>query len=43
MARILDGLEELPTLRKIDLKDVRSVNQQFRGRVLEQGEPVYGK
>ena len=43
MARILDELEELPTLRKIDLVDLRATDQEFRGRVLEKGEQVFGK
>ena len=43
VARILDWLAVLPTLRKIDLIDVRSVNQEFRGRVLEHGELIFGK
>lgn len=41
--KIADALDELPTLRKIDLLDLQSVDQEFRVRVLREGVLVYGK
>jgi hypothetical protein len=40
---IADELEELPTLRKVDMVDLQAMDQEFRKRILQQGELVYGK
>ena len=42
MQKIADALDELPTLRKTDLVDLQAVGQEFRKRVLQHGELVYG-
>ena len=41
--KIADALDELPTLRRVDVLDLRSVDQEFRSRVLQEGVLVYGK
>jgi hypothetical protein len=41
--KIAEALDELATLRKIDVVDLQGVDQEFRKRVLQQGELVYGK
>lgn len=41
--KITEALDELPTLRKVDIVDLRAVGKEFRKRVLQQGELVYGK
>lgn len=41
--KIAEALDELPTLRKIDVVDLQAVDQAFRERVLQQGELVHGK
>jgi len=41
--KIAEALDELPTLRKVDIVDLQAVDQEFRKRVLKQGELVYGK
>lgn len=41
--KVTEALEELPTLRKVDILDLQAADQEFRKRVLEQGELVYGQ
>ena len=41
--KIADALDELPTLRRVDVLDLQSVDQEFRSRVLQEGVLVYGK
>lgn len=41
--KIADELEELPILRKVDILDLQAVDQEFRKRVLQQGELLYDK
>lgn len=41
--KIAEALDELPTLRKVDVVDLQAVGQEFRKRVLQHGELVYGK
>ncbi len=41
--KIADAMDELPTLRKVDLVDLQAVDREFRQRVLQQGELIYGK
>jgi predicted nucleotidyltransferase len=41
--KIADAMDELPTLRKVDVVDLQAVDQEFRERVLQQGEMIYGK
>ena len=38
---IASDLDQLPTLRKIDVVDLHTVGQQFRKSVLERGELLY--
>lgn len=40
---ITDALEELPTLRRVDIVDLHAVDLNFRNRVVEDGELIYGK
>ena len=42
MQEIANALDELPTLRKVDVVDLQAVDQEFRTRVMHQGELVYG-
>ena len=42
LQKVADALDELPTLRKIDLVDLQAVDQGFRNRVLQQAELVHG-
>jgi predicted nucleotidyltransferase len=41
--KIADAMDELPTLRKIDVVDLQAVDREFRQRVLRQGELIYGQ
>jgi hypothetical protein len=41
--KIADAVDELPTLRKVDVVDLQAVDREFRQRVLQQGELIYGK
>lgn len=41
--KVTEALDELPTLRKVDVVDLQAVDREFRKRVLQQGELVYGK
>jgi predicted nucleotidyltransferase len=41
--KIADAMDELPTLRKIDVVDLQAVDREFRQRVLQQGELIYGQ
>ena len=41
--KVSDALDELPTLRKVDIVDLQAVDQEFRKRVLQQGELILGK
>ena len=43
LRKIAEALDELPTLRKVDVVDLQAVGQEFRQRVLQHGELVYGK
>ena len=43
LQKIAEALDELPTLRKVDVVDLQAVGQEFRKRVLQLGELVYGK
>ncbi len=43
MGRITDALDELPTLRSIDVVDLQTVDPEFRQAVLQQGELIYGR
>ncbi len=43
MQDISDALEELPTLRKIDVVDLQAVDEEFRNRVLEHGQLIYDR
>ena len=40
--KIAEALDELPTLRRVDIVDLQTLDQDFRKRVLQQGELVYG-
>lgn len=40
---IADALDELATLRKIDIVDLGAVDSEFRERVILKGERIYGK
>lgn len=39
--QITESLDELPTLRKIDLVDLQAVDQEFRMRVMRDGELIH--
>ena len=41
--KITGALDELPTLRRVDVVDLQALDQEFRKRVLQQGELIYGK
>jgi predicted nucleotidyltransferase len=41
--KIAYALDELPTLRRVDIVDLQAVDQGFRKRVLQQGELIHGK
>jgi len=41
--QITESLDELPTLRKIDLVDLQAVDQEFRKRVMREGELIHGR
>lgn len=40
--KITDALDELPTLRRIDIVDLQVVDHDFRNRVVKQGELIHG-
>ena len=40
--QIIDALDELPTLRRIDIVDLQVVDHEFRDQVVQQGERIYG-
>ena len=40
--KITDALDDLPTLRRVDIVDLQVVGHDFRNRVLQQGELIYG-
>ena len=42
MQKIADALDELATQRKTDLVDLQAAGQEFRKRVLQHGELLYG-
>ena len=42
MHKITDALDELPTLRRVDIVDLQVVDHAFRNRVVQQGELIYG-
>ncbi len=42
LLRIIDDLDEMPTLRKVDIVDLQSLDQEFRTRVLRHGELFHG-
>lgn len=39
---IVEGVAELPTLRKVDILDLQLVGPDFRERVRNQGELIHG-
>jgi len=41
ISRITESLDELPTLRKVDLVDLQAVDQEFRRRVMRDGELIH--
>ena len=43
MHRIAAALDELPTLRKVDIVDLQAVDQEFRERVLDRGELLFAR
>lgn len=43
LQKIADTLDELPTLRKVDIVDLQAVASDFRNRIMQLGELVYGK
>jgi len=40
MARFRQSVEDLPTLYRIDLVDLREVGEAFRRRILERGRAL---
>ena len=41
--QVTESLDELPTLHKVDVVDLQAVDQEFRRRVLREGELIYGR
>ena len=41
LLEIMDALDQLPTLRKVDLVDLQAVDQEFRRRVMREGELIH--
>ena len=39
--QIIESLDELPTLRKVDLVDLQAVDQEFRRRIMREGELIH--
>ncbi len=39
--QITESLDELPTLRKVDLVDLQAVDHEFRERVMGEGELIH--
>ena len=40
MARIREELDELPTLRKVEIVDLQAVDDRFREHVVQHAEPL---
>ena len=40
---IINDVDDIPTLRKVDVVDLQALDQAFRRQVLQHGELIYGK
>lgn len=43
LLRIIDDLDEMLTLCKVDIVDLQASDQEFRNRVLRHGELIHGR